>query len=133
MNYQTEKHMTISLIAVEVSLTAALLLINFAQGQEWNTTKGLLDGHKAQEQLGGNKASGQSPIPLGQCATMVETGTVIVDLTCPNHTQTIKELLKLGYMIMLETANEMNLQPTTDTIDILKERGVDLNYRLNPP
>jgi hypothetical protein len=78
-------------------------------------------------------AYGQLETEIGteiQCTTWLQGGAVIIDLTCHGHTQTIRVFLGYGYLIDTQTANEMYLVPSTDTIEIMKQKGINLNYTL---
>lgn len=73
-------------------------------------------------------------LPQLQCGTMMEGGIIIIDLTCAGHTITVRTLLDdFGYLIMVQTATEIQMQPSTDTIEIMKEKGIDLNYTFTKP
>ena len=73
-------------------------------------------------------------IPQIQCGTLMKGGIIIIDLTCPGHTITLRTLLDdFGYLIMVQTATEIQIQPSTDTIEIMKEKGIDLNYTFTKP
>jgi hypothetical protein len=136
---------TVMSIFIALSIYTALQI---TYGQEVNSTRegeiwdcymtltegGILSGNQFADIFRFCKnGQGMPQIESVLCSTTLQGGTIIIDLTCKGNTIALNHYLALGYMIVTQTTTEIQLQPTTDTIEILKEKGINLNYTFTPP